>query len=199
MTFAEYSDFHQQLLTIAADQQQPPYTSALYLDYTRMNFQRSRRWLKTLELEPKLLELLQRIQEPQLWLLITEPWCGDAAHSVPVIQRIAEVQPLIRLEIQLRDQEPYTINKYLTRGGKSIPKLIMRSETGKDQAVWGPRPLECQLLYDQLTAAEADFETIKMQLQHWYNTDKGRSIQEELLGLLKKFVQPAEVAELPDC
>src|SRR5690606_37230624 len=103
------------------------------------------------------------------WFVITEPWCGDAAHSVPFIQLAAQLNPLITVEYELRDSEPFRINDYLTGGSKSIPKLIIRDDQGNDLATWGPRPVECQKLFDQLKIDQADFETQKTSLQHWYN------------------------------
>ena len=89
--------------------------------------------------------------------------------------------PLVTYELQLRDAEPFLINSYLTNGGKSIPKLIARNEDGTDLFTWGPRPAAAQALMDRLKKEGADFETIKTGLQNWYNADKGRSLQGELL------------------
>src|SRR3546814_13916104 len=70
--------------------------------------------------------VVQRIQAPQRWTVITEPWCGDAAHSVPFIELASRKNPAITVSYELRDSEPFRINDYLTNGSKSIPKLIIR-------------------------------------------------------------------------
>jgi|SRR5690606_5038490 len=157
-----------------------PYDNAAYLDYARLNWSRMNRWLKKGTLSGSLIETIERIQRPQQWIVITEPWCGDAAHSVPFIQLAAQLNPLIAVNYELRDSEPFRINEYLTNGSKSIPKLVIRDSQGADLATWGPRPVECQKLYDQLKAENADFETQKVALQTWYNDDKGQSVQREL-------------------
>jgi len=181
-------DFPQYLLVfeniLRAQAPSAPYDNAAYLDYTKLNWSRMNRWLKKGVLSEATIERIGRITARQQWLVITEPWCGDAAHSVPFIQLIAQQNPLISVEYELRDSLPFRINQYLTNGSKSIPKLIMRDGEGRDLAVWGPRPAACQLLYDRLKAEGADFETQKVELQNWYNADKGQSVQQELCELI---------------
>lgn len=161
-----------------------PYNDAAYLDYTKLNWSRMNRWLKKGELLATLVETVKKISTPQQWIVITEPWCGDAAHSVPFIQLVAELNPQISIEYELRDSEPFRINDYLTDGSKSIPKLIIRDSQGLDLATWGPRPLECQRLFDRLKTENADFEQQKIATQQWYNADKGQSVQAELEAVL---------------
>lgn len=162
----------------------PPYNDLNYLNYTKLNWSRQERWLKAAKLNEDLLAKIRNLQQPLQWIVITEPWCGDAAHSLPILYMLSQHNPLIKLDIQLRDAEPFLINQYLTRGGKSIPKLIVRAENDDDLLVWGPRPAQCQLLYDKLKAEHADEEELKLQLQWWYNEDKAKSIQQELLDQL---------------
>lgn len=157
-----------------------PYNDAMYLDYTRLNRSRMKRWDKQLKLNEDLASLIKQIASPQHWIIITEPWCGDAAHSVPFLIRLAEQNDLISYDIQLRDREPFLIESYLTNGTKGIPKLIVRNESGDDIFNWGPRPKGAQELMDTMRAGNADFETIKIALQNWYNNDKGLSLCREL-------------------
>jgi len=86
----------------------------------------------------------------------------------------------------LRDTEPYLIDEYLTNGGKSIPKLIIRNDVGHDKVVWGPRPAVLQAIFEQMKAEGKPFEEIKEFIQRWYNEDKGEAIQKELIGLLSE-------------
>jgi len=163
-----------------------PYDNPEYLDYTKLNWARLNRWLRKGELNEQLIAALAAISVPQHWIVITEPWCGDAAHSVPFIQMAAQSNPLISVEYELRDSPPFRIANYLTNGSKSIPKLTIQDGQGNDLATWGPRPAACQQLYDQLKAEGADFETQKVALQSWYNADKGQSLQLELGDLIGK-------------
>jgi hypothetical protein len=182
MTFTDYQQLFQDILS--NPNPAAPYDNPAYFDYTKLNWTRQQRWLKTGVLDPVLEQKIKAISVPQTWIVITEPWCGDASHIVPFFHMLSSLNPLIRIDYQLRDSEPFLINSYLTHGSKSIPKLAIRDEAGNDLAVWGPRPAACQVVYDTLKKENADFEAIKTALQKWYNDDKGRSLQQELLELL---------------
>lgn len=143
------------------------------------------RWLKHGVLSEEIKKIVSNITTPQTWVIITEPWCGDAAHLVPFLHLIAQKNPLITVDYELRDSAPFRINNYLTNGGKSIPKLIIKNEFDADLATWGPRPAGCQIVYDGLKAEQADFEKIKIELQKWYNKDEGKEIMNELSELLQ--------------
>jgi hypothetical protein len=158
-----------------------PYNNEQYFSYTRLNRSRTRRWDKQLILEEKLVSSIKEIVTPQHWLIITEPWCGDAAHIIPFLIRMTEQNAQITYDIQLRDSPPFLIENYLTAGTKSIPKLIVRDLAVNDLFVWGPRPAGAEALRQQLKAEQADAEVTKVALQNWYNEDRGRSLQEELM------------------
>lgn len=179
MNFTLYQEYFQSILN--AENPLPPYTDPAYINYTKLNWSRQQRWIKVGELNQEVVALVSKISINQEWIVITEPWCGDAAHIVPFIYKLSELNPLVTLDIQLRDTEPHLIQDYLSGESKSIPKLIIRNAAGEDLMVWGPRPAESQVLFDRLKESGADFEEFKTQLQHWYNEDKGRSLQEELL------------------
>ena len=187
MTFQSYLDYFRSIIEKNKDEQAAPYNNPDYIEYTRMNWSRMNRWLKTGKLSDKLTEVIKGITRPQSWVVITEPWCGDAAHSVPFFHLLAELNPLIAVEYELRDSEPFRINQYLTNGSKSIPKVVFRNSAGEDLAFWGPRPAGCQEIYARLMAEKADFETVKTEIQKWYNADKGVQLQEELLEKITAY------------
>ncbi|MGN7205214.1 thioredoxin family protein [Pedobacter sp. SAFR-022] len=178
MDFPTYKVFFKAVLDSAKSL--PPYNNPDYHNYTKLNWSRQRRWLSVGELDDTLVQHLKQLDKPQQWIVITEPWCGDAAHILPFLYMLSEQNPLIKLDIQLRDSEPFLIEQYLTRNAKSIPKFVIRDGSNKDLLVWGPRPEQCQVLYDRLKAEHASDEEIKLQLQWWYNEDKGQSLQKEL-------------------
>jgi hypothetical protein len=177
---------YQQLFLDILDNPNPPapYDNPDYLNYTKLNWSRQERWLKTGVLNDELVTIIQFIGKKQIWIIITEPWCGDAAHTLPFLHRLSELNPLIQVDYQLRDSEPFLINQYLTNGSKSIPKLIITDEDHKELAVWGPRPVGCQLLYEQLVIDHVPMDQKKIALQQWYNADKGVSLQNELITIL---------------
>ncbi len=185
MNFDAYFKLFQDIIETKEEELQPPYNNPDYLNYTKLNFSRCKRWLKTGVLDPAAVEVIKNIQEPQEWTIITEPWCGDAAHSIPFMELLAAQNPLIQTRYELRDAPPFIIEHYLTRGSKSIPKLIIRNAAGEDLATWGPRPAECQQLFDKLMSEKADFETVKTELQNWYNHDKGEKIVKEIVEAIR--------------
>ncbi|MBL7718262.1 MAG: thioredoxin family protein [Flavipsychrobacter sp.] len=185
MTFREYLDYFESIVSKGIEAQDAPYNDPMYYDYTKLNWARTNRWLKTGELGLELIDAIKAISEPQHWIIITEPWCGDAAHNVPFLHMAAELNDRITVTYELRDSEPHRINEYLTNGGKSIPKLIIKDKEENDIATWGPRPADCQTIYSALTAEKADFEKVKTELQIWYNHNKGVDLQREVAALLQ--------------
>lgn len=182
LSFDEYLDYFQSIIN--SQQPEAPYDQEEYFHYTKMNLTRTNRWLKKGVILPEITAQLASIREPIEWIVITEPWCGDAAQCVPFFHLMAAKNPLISLKIVLRDQPPYLIDQYLTNGTKSIPLLIIRNAAGEDLAVWGPRPAGAKELFLSMKAADQPFEDIKEALQKWYNQDAGKEIQEEIIKLI---------------
>lgn len=184
MTFENYLQQFEDILN--HPENHPTYQDDEYFQYTKMNWTRMSRWLKRFEPSEDFKQFINTISEKQQWIIITEPWCGDAAHSVPMLHKMAASNPNITVDIQLRDRAPFLIDSYLTNGGKSIPILVVRNQEHEDLAVWGPRPQACQELFLALKAAGKEFEEIKEEIQKWYNMDKGAEIQKEIQKLLQK-------------
>ncbi len=182
MNFQGYLNLFDEILS--AENPQAPYDKPAYINYVKLNQSRMARWMKTLKVNPDLMDTLNDLEETQHWIIITEPWCGDAAHTLPFLVTLAEKSPKITYEIQLRDSEPYLINDYLTNGGKSIPKLVARDMEGIDLYTWGPRPVASQEIFNNMKTEGASFDEITLKLQIWYNVDKGKSVQQELLDLM---------------
>ena len=182
MIFEEYLSLFDEILNHT--ELHPQYQDPNYYEYAKMNASRTRRWLKKFVPTVELKNKIDGISEKQTWILITEPWCGDAAHSVPQIYELVKSNPNIALDIQLRDSEPYLIDKYLTNGGKSIPILVIRDAEGNDLGVWGPRPSKLQELFLEMKAEGLDMNEIKEFIQKWYNDDKGVELQNDLLKIL---------------
>lgn len=179
MTFEEYISYFESIL--ANPSQYETYQDEEILGFTKLNWSRMNRWLKKFTADANTTEFIQAIQEKQEWLLITEPWCGDAAHSVLMLYQLVKNNPNINLRIELRDTAPFHIDHYLTNGGKSIPKLIIRDAQQQDLFVWGPRPQGATDLFLEMKASGVDFHDIKEAIQKWYNEDKGKAIQAELI------------------
>lgn len=162
-----------------------PYNDPEFVEYTKLNLSRMNRWLKTAQLSDEMISSLRKIDKKQTWIVLTEPWCGDAAHIVPFIEMMANTNNHISTTYELRDSAPFRIDQYLTNGSKSIPIFIVKDEHGKDIFKWGPRPQNAQLVFKKLVDEGADHEAIKLALQQWYNQDKGQSMQTELVQLFQ--------------
>lgn len=184
MTFENYIRHFEEIVN--HPEKFPLYQDENYYNYLKLNWSRTNRWLKKFVPSDEVKQAIADIKEPQQWILITEPWCGDAAHSVPQIYNMVKDNANITLDIQLRDEEPFLINSYLTNGGKSIPKLVIRNSKGEDLAVWGPRPDKLQHMFLELKEKNAYMDEIKEVIQKWYNEDKGQEIQRELVQLLRQ-------------
>jgi hypothetical protein len=166
-----------------------PYNNEQFVEYVKLNKSRTKRWERSGKLLSEINNLIQSIQEEQEWIVITEPWCGDAAHIVPFIAKMAELNTNISLKIQNRDSEKSEIDNYLTNGGRSIPKLIVRDSSKNDLFVWGPRPKEAQDLYlKQKDDSSKNATEKKAELQSWYNKNKGEMLQREIAGHLKRII-----------
>lgn len=120
-------------------------------------------------------------------MVLTETWCGDAAQSLPALHQIANSNPNIEFRILLRDEHPELMDRYLTNGAKSIPKLIGFDMDLNELFVWGPRPKAAQNLALELIKQGASKEEKGLAIQKWYNSDKTISLQKEINTLLEKL------------
>src|SRR3990172_6361898 len=112
-----------------------------HIEATKLNYHRMKRLNKQVEINDKLNQLVKKIDINQTWLILAETWCGDGAQTIPVISKIASLNPKIDMKIIFRDENPDLMNKYLTNGTRSVPKLICsENESGKVIGTWGPRP-----------------------------------------------------------
>ena len=155
-------------------------------NYTMLNDKRMKRWDKTVKVSDEIKTQIESFNKKVTWLAITESWCGDAAHIMPVINKVAELNENIDYKVVLRDENDALMNQFLTNGGKSIPKLIMiDNETKAVISTFGPRPVKAT---DMVNAYKAEHGQLspefKEDLQRWYNKDKGQSTLEDLLSLL---------------
>jgi hypothetical protein len=180
-TFKAYNDLIESLLE--ENKTTGPNQSEAMINYTQMNQKRMKRWFKTLKLSEEI-KGLNIDGQNQKWLIITEGWCGDAAHNIPAIELIAR-ELGIETRYVLRDENPEIIDAYLTNGGRAIPKLIAVDSDYNDLFTWGPRPKECQELYLSLKENGSDWNVILEKVQKWYNTNKSEMLQQEFTQLLK--------------
>lgn len=156
------------------------------INYTQLNSKRMKRWDKTFKLPDSAKERIEKWTKPVLWLVLTESWCGDAAPSIPIMNKIAETSNKIDFKILLRDQNPELMNLFRTNGTLSIPKLIMLDEQRLEVLnSWGPRPTKATKMVEIYKKENGELSPeFKQDLQLWYNKDKGQNILADLMELL---------------
>jgi hypothetical protein len=155
-------------------------------NFSRLNGKRMKRLDKQTKLSESTTSKLQNIQNNFTWLVLTEGWCGDAAQTLPVINKFAEANSKIDLKVVLRDENDDLMNQFLTNGSRSIPKLIViDGKTNKVVSSWGPRSkTAAKMLIDYKEKHGYIDAEFKKQLQIWYNSDKGINIENEIVELL---------------
>ncbi len=183
-TYAEYRTMVSDLL--AEGKATGENQTESFLNYSKLGNARMKRLDKKFQLSEKAQELLKQPTRNSTWLVLTEGWCGDAAHALPVIHKIAEASSSIDLKIVLRDENEALMNQFLTNGNKSIPKLVaLDAETKEVIDSWGPRPSVATKMVNDYKEANGALDTeFKEKLQVWYNKNKGENIEDDMLRLL---------------
>jgi hypothetical protein len=169
--------------------------SEAMLNYTKMNIARMNRLDKRAKLTEETIKNLMKIEDPVIWLVITEGWCGDAAQILPVLSKMALQNEHIDLKFILRDDHLDIMDAFLTNGGRSIPKvLILDADTLEVTKTWGPRPAEMQEMVMRAKAESLATEDPDLRkqinldstknLHLWYAKDKTLTTQREFLSEL---------------
>ena len=184
LTYSEYrtlvSDLLEENKSTGVNQ-----SEALY-NYSFLNDRRMKRLDKTSKLTEDTLTKIKNVEEPQTWIVLTEGWCGDAAHNIPVLNKMAEENPNIDLQLVLRDENLDLMDNFLTNGGRSIPKLIAVNKENDVLFTWGPRPsVATKMIADYKEEHGVVDADVKKDLQVWYNKNKGTNVQEDILSLLE--------------
>ena len=160
--------------------------SEALINYTALNDRRMKRWDKTIKISEADKITIKNATVNQTWIVLTESWCGDAAHVIPVINKVAELNTGINLQLVMRDENEQLMDLFLTNGGKSIPKLIQFDNTTKTVLnSYGPRPTEATKLVNDFKKKHGTLTAeFKEDLQRWYNKDKGQNVIKDLIELI---------------
>ncbi|RKR15093.1 thioredoxin-like protein [Maribacter vaceletii] len=155
-------------------------------NYTVLNNRRMKRLDKTIKVNEVVLEKVKAYSKKITWLVLTESWCGDAAQTMPVMNKLAILNPNINLQVIQRDQNLELMNRFLVNGTLSIPKLIMLDSTTLEVlGEWGSRPtIATKMVEDYKKEHGTLTPEFKQDLQVWYNKDKGQNTIEDLVMLL---------------
>ena len=167
-------------------------------NYTKINHSRSSRLDKKTELKPLVEERIKMVRQPQNWLVITETWCGDAAQILPILNKMTEASEFIEMSTIWRDENLDLMDRHLSNGSRAIPKLICLNEDFSEVlGEWGARPRDAQELVEKnkvIMAKMKDKEQksehyakFQIELQKWYNSNKGEHVQHEMLVEIEKW------------
>lgn len=159
------------------------------IEYTKLNFSRTKRLDKTAVIDTEYAPVFENAETPQTWLVISEPWCGDAAQTLPYLNKIAELNKNIDLKIVLRDDNLELMDKFLTNGSRSIPMIIMLDENYEVINQFGPRSKAATKLVEDYKKEHGKVDDVlKQNIQIWYNQDKGVSILKDLSQMVEDSV-----------
>jgi arginase family enzyme len=166
---------------------QPDEKLAKLLPYYQEAVDRMDQVAPSIELLPELQAALGQLTQPYLWVIITEGWCGDASHTVPILEAVAQASGgHLATRYFLRDAHLDLMDKYLTNGGRAMPiAVVLHADSLTEAAVWGPRPAPLQAIHQELKAREVPSKEITVQVHAWYDQDATRTTQQELLALVQ--------------
>lgn len=151
----------------------------------KLNLHRVQKWNKIFVPSQKLIDIVSSISSTQTWMFVTESWCGDSAQSLPIIAKAAALNDKINLQIVLRDENLEIMDRYLTNGSRSIPKLVVFDSDNNELFQWGPRPALAKNLFTKLKNDGAEKAEINREIHLWYAKDRGKEIDNELTNLLR--------------
>ena len=163
-----------------------PYQSEALSHYTLLNNSRMKRLDKTIKIEESILEKIRNFKGNQTWIVLTESWCGDAAHSMPVMNKVAEMTENIDFKVLHRDKNVELMNEFLTNGSMSIPMLIVfDNDTQEVVNQWGPSPSAVIKMNKEFKEKnEVLTPEFKKEIQVWYNQNKGKCVAGDLVKMI---------------
>lgn len=186
MNYPEYKDRVKELILNGSNTGE--WTEAR-MNFTKLNYSRMKRMDTKIEVPAQKRKVFENLQHKQLWILLIESWCGDGAHTVPVLNKLAEINLKIELKILLRDQNSELMDLFLTQNSRSIPKLIVIDENLNELATWGPRSKAANKIMEDYRKEHGKIDDqIKKELQIWYNRNKGQEIISELATMENQII-----------
>ncbi|GDY14392.1 hypothetical protein LBMAG53_32700 [Planctomycetota bacterium] len=89
---------------------------------------------------PESVARLTALRKPVHIVAIAESWCGDVRRHVPVLQKLADINPQVQVRYITRQQNLDVFARLLTNGGEAIPKAVFLSADFVETGNWGPMP-----------------------------------------------------------
>jgi thiol-disulfide isomerase/thioredoxin len=131
-----------------------------YRDFLRRHAtaDQQKRWQAVYEsivLTPAQRELLAGAGREMHVLCIAGAWCGDCVNQCPILARLGEQNPGIRVRFVDRDAHPDAQDAVMLNGGRRIPVAVFLSEDDQECGRYGDRTLAAyrQMAADRLGPA----------------------------------------------
>jgi len=141
--------------------------------------------LREQALDPQAAGYLEALPRTVHVVAIAEDWCGDVVRHVPVLERLAQAAPRVRVAYITREQHKDVFARFLTNGGEAIPKFVFLSEDFVECGNWGPMPAACRRLIARGKAC-GDVKRAREKVSGIYQADNDcRMVLDELLELVE--------------
>ena len=95
-------------------------------NYTKLNDRRMRRWDKTIKISKETQQKISEFNQKMTLLIITESWCGDAAHVIPALNKMAELKIGIPGEDVIVKKIAKSFEEAITIAADSAERVIKR-------------------------------------------------------------------------
>jgi thiol-disulfide isomerase/thioredoxin len=93
------------------------------------------------QLTEEQLRLLRAFTRQVNVLVLAGAWCGDCAAQCPILERMAEIAPVVQIRYLDRDAFPEVQKELAINGGQRVPVAVFFSEDGFEVARFGERTL----------------------------------------------------------
>lgn len=142
----------------------------------------------SLSLEAAQVAYLEALPRAVHVIAIAESWCGDVHRHVPVLEKLSEHAPKLRVSYVTREQHPNVFARFLTNGGEAIPKFVFLSDQYVETGSWGPMPADCRRIISRGKAAN-DLGAARKRVSLMYEADPNCEIViRELLEMIDTAV-----------
>lgn len=187
-TYKQYLDFSEEKISKINKNELDEKGKKLF-EYSQLNLVRSYRIQKSYRLKSEIVNLFSGINEKQIWLAITEDWCGDSAQNLPYFYNYVRSVQNIDFRIILRDDNLEFVDNYFNHtSSRSIPRILGFNSLGKELFRWGPRPKVAKNLVQQLMEEGKERTVINEKLHLWYGRNKGKELEKEIVEILNGLV-----------
>lgn len=137
-----------------------------------------------LSLNEAVLLALGEINRDAHVIAIAEDWCGDVHRHAPVLQKLADACPRLKIRFVAREDHLELFKRFLTNGGEAIPKFVFFNDQFVECGNWGPMPEDCRQ-YIARGKAAGDVGAARKIVAQMYEEDPNCDVVvSELLELL---------------